>query len=161
MHWSALVPAFYDYNGLRIAFFPCKGSPKIGRPVRIWSNKCISINPPELACLNLNWIGGLIGVWLGCRPSRLSALSKVDRWLISGGPRVSVFMQVTSDQILERLEALDSAPALAVLPIYSQLPSDLQAKIFQKVPYCHTLVLFGQSTVFCVCVCVVMSRQWE
>uniref|UniRef100_A0A8C5A201 RNA helicase n=1 Tax=Gadus morhua TaxID=8049 RepID=A0A8C5A201_GADMO len=42
--------------------------------------------------------------------------------------------EVTSDQILERLEALDSAPALAVLPIYSQLPSDLQAKIFQKAP---------------------------
>ena len=52
-------------------------------------------------------------------------------------------MQVTSDQILERLEALDSAPALAVLPIYSQLPSDLQAKIFQKVPY-----------LLCVCVCL-------
>uniref|UniRef100_A0A8C5BKY2 RNA helicase n=1 Tax=Gadus morhua TaxID=8049 RepID=A0A8C5BKY2_GADMO len=43
-------------------------------------------------------------------------------------------IEVTSDQILERLEALDSAPALAVLPIYSQLPSDLQAKIFQKAP---------------------------
>ena len=42
--------------------------------------------------------------------------------------------QVTSDQIVERLEDLESAPALAVLPIYSQLPSDLQAKIFQKVP---------------------------
>ena len=33
---------------------------------------------------------------------------------------------------VERLEALDEAPPLAVLPIYSQLPSDLQAKIFQK-----------------------------
>lgn len=42
-------------------------------------------------------------------------------------------MQVTSDQIVERLEDLENAPALAVLPIYSQLPSDLQAKIFQKV----------------------------
>lgn len=41
--------------------------------------------------------------------------------------------QVTSDQIVERLEELENAPALAVLPIYSQLPSDLQAKIFQKV----------------------------
>ncbi|KAG7282469.1 hypothetical protein CRUP_000465, partial [Coryphaenoides rupestris] len=41
---------------------------------------------------------------------------------------------VTSDQIVERLEDLDSAPALAVLPIYSQLPSDLQTKIFQKAP---------------------------
>uniref|UniRef100_H3AYQ6 RNA helicase n=1 Tax=Latimeria chalumnae TaxID=7897 RepID=H3AYQ6_LATCH len=41
---------------------------------------------------------------------------------------------VTSDQIIERLEELENAPALAVLPIYSQLPSDLQAKIFQKAP---------------------------
>ena len=72
-----------------------------------------------------------------------------------------MFMQVTSDQILERLEALDSAPALAVLPIYSQLPSDLQAKIFQKVPYCHTLMLLTNQLYFnnvhkknTVCVCV-------
>lgn len=34
---------------------------------------------------------------------------------------------------MEHLEELENAPALAVLPIYSQLPSDLQAKIFQKV----------------------------
>lgn len=44
-----------------------------------------------------------------------------------------MLLQVTSDQIVERLEDLENAPALAVLPIYSQLPSDLQAKIFQKV----------------------------
>lgn len=29
---------------------------------------------------------------------------------------------------------MDKAPGLAVLPIYSQLPSDLEAKIFQKAP---------------------------
>ena len=34
----------------------------------------------------------------------------------------------------ERLGELDEAPPLAILPIYSQLPSDLQAKIFQKAP---------------------------
>lgn len=34
----------------------------------------------------------------------------------------------------ERLGELDNAPQLAILPIYSQLPSDLQAKIFQKAP---------------------------
>lgn len=34
----------------------------------------------------------------------------------------------------ERLSDLEDAPPLAVLPIYSQLPSDLQAKIFQKAP---------------------------
>ncbi|MEQ2173297.1 Pre-mRNA-splicing factor ATP-dependent RNA helicase PRP16 [Goodea atripinnis] len=44
---------------------------------------------------------------------------------------------VTSDQIVERLEDLENAPPLAVLPIYSQLPSDLQAKIFQKVCISH------------------------
>lgn len=43
-------------------------------------------------------------------------------------------IEVTSDQIVERLADLENAPALAVLPIYSQLPSDLQAKIFQKAP---------------------------
>uniref|UniRef100_A0AAX7T0S0 RNA helicase n=1 Tax=Astatotilapia calliptera TaxID=8154 RepID=A0AAX7T0S0_ASTCA len=51
--------------------------------------------------------------------------------------KVAIFLpqhEVTSDQIVERLEDLENAPALAVLPIYSQLPSDLQAKIFQKAP---------------------------
>uniref|UniRef100_A0A672PQL0 Pre-mRNA-splicing factor ATP-dependent RNA helicase PRP16 n=1 Tax=Sinocyclocheilus grahami TaxID=75366 RepID=A0A672PQL0_SINGR len=43
-------------------------------------------------------------------------------------------IEVTSDQIVQRLEDLENAPPLAVLPIYSQLPSDLQAKIFQKAP---------------------------
>ncbi|XP_043937837.1 pre-mRNA-splicing factor ATP-dependent RNA helicase PRP16 [Protopterus annectens] len=43
-------------------------------------------------------------------------------------------IEVTRDQVVERLEELENAPALAVLPIYSQLPSDLQAKIFQKAP---------------------------
>lgn len=35
---------------------------------------------------------------------------------------------------IERLTELEDAPPLAILPIYSQLPSDLQAKIFQKAP---------------------------
>jgi pre-mRNA-splicing factor ATP-dependent RNA helicase DHX38/PRP16 len=41
-------------------------------------------------------------------------------------------IEVTCEQIKERLAEVDDAPGLAVLPIYSQLPSDLQAKIFQK-----------------------------
>uniref|UniRef100_A0A7M4EN73 RNA helicase n=1 Tax=Crocodylus porosus TaxID=8502 RepID=A0A7M4EN73_CROPO len=60
---------------------------------------------------------------------------------LSGAPGdILVFMpgqediEVTSEQIVEHLEELEKAPALAVLPIYSQLPSDLQAKIFQKAP---------------------------
>jgi pre-mRNA-splicing factor ATP-dependent RNA helicase DHX38/PRP16 len=36
--------------------------------------------------------------------------------------------------IKEKLGELEEAPPLAVLPIYSQLPSDLQAKIFQRAP---------------------------
>ena len=35
---------------------------------------------------------------------------------------------------VDRLSEIDEAPPLAILPIYSQLPSDLQAKIFQKAP---------------------------
>ncbi|XP_063293889.1 pre-mRNA-splicing factor ATP-dependent RNA helicase PRP16 [Pelobates fuscus] len=60
--------------------------------------------------------------------------------LSGAGGDILIFMpgqediEVTSDQIVERLEELESAPQLAVLPIYSQLPSDLQAKIFQKAP---------------------------
>ena len=33
---------------------------------------------------------------------------------------------------IERLQQLDNPPPLAVLPIYSQLPADLQARIFEK-----------------------------
>uniref|UniRef100_A0A0N5A8Z8 RNA helicase n=1 Tax=Syphacia muris TaxID=451379 RepID=A0A0N5A8Z8_9BILA len=43
-------------------------------------------------------------------------------------------IEVTCALIKSHLEELDEAPPLAVLPIYSQLPSDLQAKIFQKAP---------------------------
>ncbi|CAI8011136.1 Pre-mRNA-splicing factor ATP-dependent RNA helicase PRP16 [Geodia barretti] len=43
-------------------------------------------------------------------------------------------IEVTCDSIADRLSELEDAPPLAVLPIYSQLPSDLQAKIFQKAP---------------------------
>lgn len=43
-------------------------------------------------------------------------------------------IEVTCELLVEKLDDLDDAPQLAVLPIYSQLPSDLQAKIFQKAP---------------------------
>jgi pre-mRNA-splicing factor ATP-dependent RNA helicase DHX38/PRP16 len=39
-------------------------------------------------------------------------------------------IEVTCTVIMERLEQLDDVPTLAVLPMYSQLPADLQAKIF-------------------------------
>lgn len=42
---------------------------------------------------------------------------------------------VLSVEMQERLERLgDKVPPLLILPIYSQLPSDLQAKIFDKAP---------------------------
>ena len=48
---------------------------------------------------------------------------------------VALFLQVTFSLFFsERLDEIDESPPLAVLPIYSQLPSDLQAKIFQKAP---------------------------
>jgi pre-mRNA-splicing factor ATP-dependent RNA helicase DHX38/PRP16 len=43
-------------------------------------------------------------------------------------------IEVTCDVLTERLSEIDNAPQLAILPIYSQLPSDLQAKIFQRAP---------------------------
>lgn len=41
-------------------------------------------------------------------------------------------IEVTCEVLAERLGEIDNAPQLSVLPIYSQLPSDLQAKIFQR-----------------------------
>lgn len=40
-------------------------------------------------------------------------------------------IEVTCEVLGERLAEIDAAPPLSILPIYSQLPSDLQAKIFQ------------------------------
>ncbi|CDH56598.1 pre-mrna splicing factor [Lichtheimia corymbifera JMRC:FSU:9682] len=41
-------------------------------------------------------------------------------------------IEVTCTVLKERLEQLENPPPLAILPIYSQLPADLQAKIFQR-----------------------------
>ncbi len=41
-------------------------------------------------------------------------------------------IEVTCEVLADRLKEIDNAPDLSILPIYSQLPSDLQAKIFQK-----------------------------
>ncbi|KAL7027917.1 hypothetical protein ACKWTF_005655 [Chironomus riparius] len=41
-------------------------------------------------------------------------------------------IEVTCEVLKDRLSQLDDPPELLILPIYSQLPSDLQAKIFQK-----------------------------
>ncbi|KAJ2780462.1 hypothetical protein H4R18_003444 [Coemansia javaensis] len=43
-------------------------------------------------------------------------------------------VEVCCEAIRERLAAVDGAKPLAVLPIYSQLPADLQARIFDRSP---------------------------
>ena len=43
-------------------------------------------------------------------------------------------IEVTCDLIAERLAQLNDPPKLSILPIYSQMPADLQAKIFDKAP---------------------------
>jgi len=55
-----------------------------------------------------------------------------------GAGDILVFMtgqediEVTCELIKERLAVLNDPPKLSVLPIYSQMPADLQAKIFDK-----------------------------
>ncbi|PCH33035.1 pre-mRNA splicing factor [Wolfiporia cocos MD-104 SS10] len=43
-------------------------------------------------------------------------------------------IEVTCQVVQERLSQLDEPAPLAVLPIYSQMPADLQAKIFEPTP---------------------------
>ncbi len=40
-------------------------------------------------------------------------------------------IEITCQVVQERLDQLDEPAPLAVLPIYSQMPADLQAKIFE------------------------------
>lgn len=55
-----------------------------------------------------------------------------------GAGDILVFMtgqediEVTCELVKERLSALNDPPKLSILPIYSQMPADLQAKIFDK-----------------------------
>lgn len=55
-----------------------------------------------------------------------------------GAGDILVFMtgqediEITCEVIAERLAQLNNPPKLAILPIYSQMPADLQAKIFDK-----------------------------
>jgi pre-mRNA-splicing factor ATP-dependent RNA helicase DHX38/PRP16 len=58
---------------------------------------------------------------------------------VSKGPGdILVFMtgqediEVTCELVQDRLNALNDPPKLSILPIYSQMPADLQAKIFDK-----------------------------
>jgi pre-mRNA-splicing factor ATP-dependent RNA helicase DHX38/PRP16 len=55
-----------------------------------------------------------------------------------GAGDILVFMtgqediEITCEVIAERLKQLNNPPKLNILPIYSQMPADLQAKIFEK-----------------------------
>ncbi|CAG8467669.1 8308_t:CDS:2 [Paraglomus occultum] len=49
---------------------------------------------------------------------------------MTGQEDIEITCQVTA----ERLAQLEDPPPLAILPIYSQMPADLQAKIFEKAP---------------------------
>ena len=43
-------------------------------------------------------------------------------------------IEVTCELVEERLQLLNDPPKLSILPIYSQMPADLQAKIFDRAP---------------------------
>ncbi|OAA56582.1 mRNA splicing factor RNA helicase [Niveomyces insectorum RCEF 264] len=57
-----------------------------------------------------------------------------------GAGDILVFMtgqedvEVTCELVRERLDTLKDPPKLRILPMYSQMPTDLQAKIFDKAP---------------------------
>lgn len=70
-----------------------------------------------------------------------SAVKQVLAIHVSQGPGdILVFMtgqediEVTCELIDERLHQLNDPPKLLILPIYSQMPADLQAKIFDRAP---------------------------
>jgi pre-mRNA-splicing factor ATP-dependent RNA helicase DHX38/PRP16 len=50
--------------------------------------------------------------------------------VVSGSRGSHPVVTLAHDLIIERLSQLDDPSPLAVLPIYSQMPADLQAKIF-------------------------------
>ncbi|WFD33073.1 RNA helicase [Malassezia sp. CBS 17886] len=43
-------------------------------------------------------------------------------------------IEVTCEVAMDRLKEIDDAPPLLMLPIYSQMPADLQARIFEPAP---------------------------
>ena len=70
-----------------------------------------------------------------------SAVKQVLAIHVSQGPGdILVFMtgqediEITCELIAERLKLLNDPPKLSILPIYSQMPADLQAKIFDRAP---------------------------
>jgi pre-mRNA-splicing factor ATP-dependent RNA helicase DHX38/PRP16 len=68
-----------------------------------------------------------------------SAVKQVLAIHVSQGPGdILVFMtgqediEITCELIAEKLQQLNDPPKLSILPIYSQMPADLQAKIFDR-----------------------------
>ena len=50
-------------------------------------------------------------------------------------------IEITCQVVQERLDQLDDPAPLAILPIYSQMPADLQAKIFEPTSDGHRKVI--------------------
>ena len=68
-----------------------------------------------------------------------SAVKQVLAIHVSQGPGdILVFMtgqediEITCELVAERLKLLNDPPKISILPIYSQMPADLQAKIFER-----------------------------
>ncbi|KAF2253325.1 P-loop containing nucleoside triphosphate hydrolase protein [Trematosphaeria pertusa] len=60
-----------------------------------------------------------------------SAVKQVLAIHVSQGPGDIL---ITCELVAERLKLLNDPPKLSILPIYSQMPADLQAKIFDRAP---------------------------
>lgn len=58
-------------------------------------------------------------------------------------------IEVTCEVIQERLEQVDNAPELLVLPIYSQLPSELQAKYLPSLLH-YSMKVKKENDTFCL-----------
>ncbi|KAF1832960.1 P-loop containing nucleoside triphosphate hydrolase protein [Decorospora gaudefroyi] len=58
-----------------------------------------------------------------------SAVKQVLAIHVSQGPED---IEITCELVAERLKLLNDPPKLSILPIYSQMPADLQAKIFDR-----------------------------
>ncbi|KAF2682492.1 P-loop containing nucleoside triphosphate hydrolase protein [Lentithecium fluviatile CBS 122367] len=74
-------------------------------------------------------------------PVDIHAVKQVLAIHVSQGPGdILVFMtgaediEITCELVAERLKLLNDPPKLLILPIYSQMPADLQAKIFDRAP---------------------------